>query len=159
MPKCSSLSISFCMTFFCSSHIGYGHTKNVFVLQLQMYLNEWTHAYFISKSKYIRKVISLGQKSSLHLLSSAQSAKLSFILSISASITCCHLSSWSSQGYMSSCVGTFMSSMVISVQVEIHGISAESIGLSYTSGFRLMVAGVTLLCRYWSIGKCLELLI
>ena len=28
MPKCSNLSISFCITFLCSSHIGYGLTKN-----------------------------------------------------------------------------------------------------------------------------------
>ena len=51
-----------------------------------------------------------------------------------------------------------MSSVVISVQVKICGISAGSIGLSYASGLGLRVAGVTLLCRYWSIGKCLELL-
>ena len=45
-------------------------------------------------------------------------AKLSFIQSISASVMCHHLSSRSTQGYLSSCVGTFMSSVVTSVQVE-----------------------------------------
>ena len=83
------------------------------------------------------KVVSLGQKSSLPLSSSAQSAKLSFILSISASVMCHHLSSGSSQGYMSSCVGTFVSSVIISVQVEIWGISVGSIGLSYANGLGL----------------------
>ena len=61
---------------------------------------------------------------------------------------CRHLSSGSRQGYLSSCVGTFMSSVVISVQVEIQGISAGSIGLLYAIGLGLRVAGVTLSCRY-----------
>ena len=52
-----------------------------------------------------------------------------------------------------------MSSVVILVQVEICGISAGSIGLSYAICLGLRVAGVTLSCRYWSIGKCFELLI
>ena len=52
-----------------------------------------------------------------------------------------------------------MSSVVISVQVEICGISAGSIGLSYAMGLGLRVIGVTLSYRYWSIGKCFELLI
>ena len=75
--------------------------------------------------------------------SSAQSDKLSFILSISASVMCHHLSSGSSQGYLSSCVGTFV---INSVQVEICGISVESIGLSYANGLGLRVTGVTLSC-------------
>ena len=72
---------------------------------------------------------------------------------------CRHLSSGSSQGYLSSCVGTFVSSVVISIQVEIRGISAGSIGMSYAIGLGLRVTGVTLPCKYWSIGKCFELLI
>ena len=103
-----------------------------------MYLNKWACAYFISKTKYILKVV-LAKKSFLPLSSSAQSSKLSFILSISASVMCHHLSSGSSQGYLSSCVGTFVSSVVISVQVEIHGVSAGSIGLSYAYGLGLRV--------------------
>ena len=84
--------------------------------------------------------------------------QISFIQSISASVICL-LSSGSNQGYLSSCVGTFVLSVVILVQVEIHGISARSIGLSYAISLGLRVAGVTLSCKYWSIGKCLELLI
>ena len=101
----------------------------------------------------------LAKNSSLLLLSSAQSTKLSFIQSISASVICHHLSLESSQGYLSSCVGTFVSSVVLSVQFEIHGISAGSVGLSYAIGLGLSVTGVTLSCRFWSIGKCFELLI
>ena len=95
-----------------------------FIFQLQVYFNKWACAYFISKTKYIMKIINLGQK---------------FLFS--------------------SCVGTFVSSVVTSVQVEICGISAGSIGLSYAIGLGLRVAGVTLSCRYWSIGKCFKLLI
>ena len=69
--------------------------------------------------------------------------QISFIRSISASVMCHHLSSGSNQGYLSSCVGTFVSSVVTSVQVEIHGISAGPIGLSYAIGLGLRAAGVT----------------
>ena len=98
-----------------------------------MYLNKWACAYF--------QLPVLAKKPSLPLLSSAQSAKLSFILSISASVMCPHLSLGSSQGYLSSYVETFVSSVVISVQVEICGISAGSIGLSYANGLGLRVTG------------------
>ena len=84
--------------------------------------------------------------------------QISFIWSISVSVIYLHLSPGSNQGYLSSCVGTFVSSVVISVQVEIHGISAGSIGLSYAIGLGLRVAGVTLSCKYWSIGKCFKLI-
>ena len=102
------------------------------------------------------KVVSLDQKILLPFSSSAQSAKLSFILSISASVMCHCLSSGSSQGYLSSCVGTFVSSVVISVQVEIHGISVGSIGLShaYSLGLRLLVslyhASIGLVGNVWN---------
>ena len=106
------------------------------------------------------EIISLGPKnSSLPLSPNAQSVKLSFIQSISASVMCHHLSSGSNQGYLLSCVGAFMSSVVILVQVEICGISAGSMGLSYAIGLGLRVTGGTLSCKYWSIGKCFELLI
>ena len=72
----------------------------------------------------LQKLLILAKNSSLPLSSSVQSDKLSFIWSISASVICLHLSSGSSQGYLSSCVGTFMSSVVTSVQVEIRDISA-----------------------------------
>ena len=130
-----------------------------FIFQLQVYFNKWTCAYLISKTKYIMEIISLGQKSSFPLSSNAQSDKFSFIQSISVSVMCHHLSSGSNQGYLSSCVGTFMSLVVISVQVEICAIFAGSIGLSYAIGLGLRVVGVTLSCRYWSIGKCFKLLI
>ena len=53
-------------------------------------------------------------------------------------------------------MGILVSSVVISVQVEIYGISVGLIGLSYAKGFGLRVAGVTLSCRYWSIGNILS---
>ena len=130
-----------------------------FIFQFQMYFDKWACAYFICKTKYIMKIISLSQKFLFPVTLNAQSDKLSFIQSISASVMCHHLSSGSSQGYLSSCVGTFMSSVVISVQVEIHAISAGSIGLSYAIGLGLRVIGVTLSCRYWSSGKCFKLFI
>ena len=67
------------------------------------------------------------------------------------------LSSGSNHGYLSSCVGTFVPLAVISVQVEIRGISVESIGLSHAIGLGLRIADVTLSCKYWSIGKCFKL--
>ena len=139
------------MTFYCSSRIGYGHTKNG--------VSSSSFKCTSIRLNTSRKLSVLAKKSSLPLLSSAQSDKLSFILSISASVMCHCLSSGSSQGYLSSCVGAFMSSVIISVQVEICGISVGSIGLSFANGLGLRVAGITLSCRYWSIGKCLELLI
>ena len=71
---------------------------------------------------------------------------------------CLLLSSGSSHGYLSSLIRTFVSSVIVSVNVDILDISDGSVGLSYANGFGLKVAGVTLSCRYWSIGKCLELL-
>ena len=52
-----------------------------------------------------------------------------------------------------------MSSGVISVQVEICGISVGSIGFSHANSLGLRVTDVTLSCKYWSSWKCLELLI
>ena len=71
---------------------------------------------------------------------------------------CLLLSSGSNHGYLSSLVRTLVSSVIVSVHVEILGISDGSICLSYANGCGLKVASVTLSCRYWSIGKCLELL-
>ena len=50
--------------------------------------------------------------------------------------------------YLSSLVGTLLSSVIVSVHVDILGISDGSIGLSYAKGFGLKVEGVTLSCRY-----------
>ena len=145
------------MTFFCSSCIGYGLTKNggsSFNFKCTS-----INGHVPLSSLRLNTLSILAKNSSLPLSSYVQSDKLSFIWSISASVMCHHLSSGSNQGYLSSCVGTFVSSVVTSVQVEIHGISAGSIGLSYAIGLGLRVTGVTLSCRYWSTGKCFELLI
>ena len=48
----------------------------------------------------------------------------------------------------SSLVGTLVSSMTVSVHVDILGISDGSIGLSYAMGLGLKVEGVTLSCKY-----------
>ena len=134
----------------------WSYKKWGFVFQLQMYFDKWASAYFISKTKYIMKVISLCQKFLFTFVIYVQSAKLSFIWIISASVMCHHLSSGSNQGHLSSCMGTFMSSVVISVQVEICGISARSIGLSYAIGLGLRIAGVTLSCRTCQLGNVLN---
>ena len=135
----------------------WSYKKWSFIFQLQMYFDIQACVYFISKTKYIMKVMSWPKipLCLFHLMHN----QISFIQSIFASVMCHHLSSGSNQGYLSSCVGTFMSSVVILVQVEIHGISAGSIGLSYAISFGLRLTGVTLSCRYWSIGKCFKLLI
>ena len=109
---------------------------------------EWTCAYFISETKYIMKVISLCKNSSFHFLADSESLRLSFCLSISASVMCLHLSSGSNHGYLSSLVGTLVSSVIVSVHVDILGISNGSIGLSYARALGLKVEGVTLSCKY-----------
>ena len=71
---------------------------------------------------------------------------------------CLHLFSGSNHGYLSSLVGTLVSHVIVSVNVDTLGISDGSIGLLYAKGFGLKLEGVTLSCKYRSIGKCLELL-
>ena len=61
---------------------------------------------------------------------------------------CLHLSSGSNHGYLSSFVWTLVSSMIVSVLVDILGISDGLIGLSYARGFGLKEEGVTLSCKY-----------
>ena len=56
-----------------------------------------------------------------------------------------HLSSGSNHAYLSSLVGTLV---IVSVHVDILGISDGSIGLSYAKGFGLRVEVVTLSCKY-----------
>ena len=160
MPKCLSLSISFCMTFFCSSQMGYGLTKNG-VSSFSFRCTSINGHVPISSLRLNTswKSSSLAKNSSFCLSSNEHSVKLSFIQNISASVICHCLSSGSNYGYLSSCVGMFMSSVVISVQVEIRGISGGSIGLSYVISLGLRVTGVILSCKYWSIGKCFESLI
>ena len=58
------------------------------------------------------------------------------------------LSSGSNNGYLSSFFRTLVSSVIVSVHVDILGIYDGSIGLSYVIGFGLKVEGVTLSCRY-----------
>ena len=60
-----------------------------------------------------------------------------------ASVICFLLSSGSSHGYLSSLVGTLVSSVIVSVHVDI---SDGSIGLLYAKGLGLKVAGLTLSC-------------
>ena len=69
-------------------------------------------------------------------------------VNISASVMCLHLSSGSSHGYLSSFVRTLVSSVIVSIHIDILGISNGSIGLSYAKGLGLKVAGVTLSCKY-----------
>ena len=68
---------------------------------------------------------------------------------------CLLLSSGSSHGYLSSLVRKLVSSVIVSVHVNILGILDGSIGLFYAKGLGLEVAGVTLSCKYLLIGKCL----
>ena len=143
IPRCSSLSISFCITFFCSSRIGYGLTKN----GVSSFNFKCTSINGHVPISFLRlntswKSSSLVKNSSFYLSSGEHSVKLSFILSISASVICHCLSSGSNHGYLLSCVGMLVSSVVISVHVEMCSISAGSIGLSYAIGLGLSVAGV-----------------
>ena len=61
---------------------------------------------------------------------------------------CLLLSYGSSHRYLSSFVGTLVSSVIVSVHVDILGISDGSIGLFYAKGFGLKVVVVTLSCKY-----------
>ena len=69
------------------------------------------------------------------------------------------MSSDSNQGYLSSEVGLFVSSIYNSVHVVICGISVGCMGFSYANGVGLNVSGVILSQRYRSIGKCFELFV
>ena len=88
------------------------------------------------------------RNSSLPLSSSSESSKFNLCLNISTSVMCLLLSSGSKHGYLLSFVGTSVSSVIVSVHVDILSISDGSIGLSYAKGFGLKVAGVTLSCKY-----------
>ena len=158
MPKCSSLSISFWITFFFFSIVGYGLTKNgVSSLSLR-----WTsmkgHVPISSYKLKTWKSSVFIRNSSFPLSSNVESSRFYFCQIISESVMCLHLSSGSSHGYWSSFVGISVSSVILSVHVNILGISDGSIDLSSAKGCGLRVVGVTLLCKYWSIWKCLELL-
>ena len=88
------------------------------------------------------------RNSSVPLSSSSESSKFNLCLNILASVMRLLLSSGSSQGYLSSFLGTLVSSAIVSVHVNIVGILDGSIHLSYAKGFGLKVAGVTLTCKY-----------
>ena len=83
------------------------------------------------------------RNSSLPLLSSNESSKFNLYLNILASVMRLLLSSGSSHGYLSSLVGTLVSSMIVSIHVDILGILDGSIGLSYAKGLGLKVADVS----------------
>ena len=79
------------------------------------------------------------KNSSLPFSSNMESLRLSYIQSISLSVIFLLLSSGSNQGYLSSGVDLFMSSIGSSVQVVMHGISVGWIGFSYANGDGLNV--------------------
>ena len=84
------------------------------------------------------------KNSSLPFSSNTESLRLSFIQSISLSVIFLLISSGSYQGYLSSGVDLLVTSIGISVQVVMHGISVGWIGFSYAKGDGLNVAGVIL---------------
>ena len=137
------------MTFFCSSLLGNGHTKK----GVSSFNLRWTsingHVPISSlRLKMSWKSSVLVRNSSLPLSSSNESSTFNLGLNISVSVMCLYLSSESSHGYLSSLVGTLVSSVIVSVHVDILGISDGSIGLSYANGLGLKVDGVTLSCKY-----------
>ena len=140
--------MSFWITLFCSSLIGYGHTKKG-VSSFNLRCNSMNGHVPISslRLKTLWKSSVFVRSSSLPLSSSSESSKFNLCLNISASVVCLLLSSGSSHGYLSSLVGTLVSSVIVSVHVVILGISDGSIGLSYAKGLGLKVAGVTLSCK------------
>ena len=148
---------SFCMTFFCSSLIGYGLTKNGISsfnfkctsMNGQVPISSLRLKMSVNCSTFVRN-------SSVPFSSNTESLRLSFIQSISVSVMFLLMSSDSNQGYLSSEVDLFVSSTSNSVHVVMHGISVGWIGFSYAKGIGLSVAGVILSWRYWSIGKCFE---
>ena len=83
------------------------------------------------------KSLVLVRNSSFPFSSNSESSRLSFCLNILASVMCLHLSSGSNNGYLSSFVRTLVSSVIVSVHVDILGISDGSIGLLYAMGFGL----------------------
>ena len=93
------------------------------------------------------EIICFGEKFSLPLSSSNESSKFNLCLNISASVMCLHII-WVYHGYLSSLVGTLVSSVTVSVHVNILQISDGSIGLSYAKGLGLKVDGVILSCKY-----------
>ena len=132
-----------CLLFF--PHRIWSYRERGFIFQLKVDLYEWTCAYLISKTENIMEVVWF---SFLPLSSSNESSKFNLCLNILASVMCLHLSSGSSHGYLSSLVGTLLSSVSVSVHVNILGISDGSIGLLYAKDLGLKVAGVSLSCKY-----------
>ena len=137
------------MTSFCSSLIGYGHTKK----GVSSFNLRWTsingHVPISSlRLKMSWKSSFLVRNSSLPFSSSKKPSKFNLCLNISASVMCLHLSSGKSHGYLSSLVGTLVFSVIVLVHIDILGISDGSTGLLYAKGLGLKVAGVTLSCKY-----------
>ena len=137
------------MTFFCSSLIGYGLTKNGILsfnfkcmsMKGQVPISSLRLKMSVNWSMFVRK-------SSVPFLSNTESLRLSFIQSILVSVMFLLMSSDSNQGYLSFEVDLFVSSTGNSVHVVIRGISVGWMGFSYAKGIGLNVAGVILSWRY-----------
>ena len=96
-----------------------------FIFQLKVDFYEWTCAYIVSKTENVTKIICFVRNSSLPISSSKEFSRYNLSLNISASVMCLLLSSGSSPGYLSSFVGTLVSSVIVSVHVNILGTSDE----------------------------------
>ena len=128
-------------------HRIWSYKERGFIFQLEVDLCKGTCSYLISKTENVMEIVYFGEKFFL-TSSSNEPSKFNLCLNISASVMCLHLSFGSSHGYLSSLVGTLVSSVIVSVHVDILGISDGSIGLSYAKSLGLKVAGVTLSCKY-----------
>ena len=135
----------FCMTFFCSSLIGYDLTKNG-VSSFNFRCTSMNGQVPISSLRLNTSVnyLTFAKNSSFPFSSNTESLRLSFIQSISLSVIFLLMSSGSNQGYLSSEVDLFVSSTGNSVHVVMCGISVGWIGFSYANGDGLNVAGVIL---------------
>ena len=113
-------------TFFCSSLIGYGLTKNS-ISSFSFRCTSMNGQVPISsvRLKTSANCLTFAKNSSLPFSSNTESLRLSFIQSISLSVIFLLMSSESNQGYLSSEVDLFVSSTGNSVHVVISGISVE----------------------------------
>ena len=152
IPKCSNLSISFWMTFFCSSLIGYGHTKKGVSSFNLRWISINGHVPTSSlRLKTSWKSSVLVRNSSLPLSSSNESSKFNLCLNISASFMCLCLSSGSSHEYLSSLVGTLVSSVIVSVHVDINGLLCCIFYVTFFSlEFNILIEPFVMgLCFFW----------
>ena len=99
-----------------------------FVFQFQMYFYEWTSTISLLRLNTSINCSTFIKNSSFSFSFNIESLRLSFIQSISLSVIFLLTSSGSNQGYLSSGVDLFVSSIGSSIQVVIHGISVGWIG-------------------------------